>query len=247
MAQRVRPQRPARTPRCRRRRGSAAPPTPSWAAATSRELINWSALYDDPLCARPVVLTGHIEARDAHARTNLLQLPAGAVVEPRCGAGIETPAGTAGPDGEALAFLAHSLEIATEPHRIVLMHAPPHFDGRYAPHPQWGFNVREQAFLELVRRHDVKLVCCAHALLFDHHVHGGTHFVVSGGGGSAICSRLRGVCAPGDGPPEDRGALSHAVEITVAENRSISGRVHQAFEPIDGHARLRFGDGSVRA
>jgi hypothetical protein len=122
------------------------------------------------------------------------------------------------------------------------MHAPPHFDSRYAPHPEWGFNVREQAFLELVRRHQVKLVCCAHALLFDHHVHDGTHFVVSGGGGSAICSHLRGVCAPGEGPPEDRGALFHAVEITVAENGSISGRVHQAFDPIHGHARLQFGD-----
>jgi hypothetical protein len=126
-------------------------------------------------------------------------------------------------------------------------HAPPHFGGRYAPHPEWGFDIREQAFLELVRRHDVKLVCSAHALLFDHHVHDGTHFVVSGGGGTALFSHLRGVCAAGEGRPEDRGALFHAVEITVAENGAISGRVLQAFDPVDGHARLRFGDQPPRA
>jgi hypothetical protein len=154
----------------------------------------------------------------------------------------ETPAGTDGPDDDALAFLAHRLEAATEPHRVVLMHCPPHFDGRFAPHPEWGFSVREPAFLELVQRHDVRLVCCAHALLFDHHVHHGTHFVVSGGGGTAICSHLRGVCSPGEGAPEDRGALFHAVEITITEYGAVSGRVLQAFDPVEGHARLRFGD-----
>jgi hypothetical protein len=156
------------------------------------------------------------------------------------GTAIETAEGTDGPGEDALAFLADALETATEPHRVVLMHAPPHFDGRYAPHQEWGFNVRERAFLDLVRCHDVRLVCCAHALLFDHHVHHGTHFVVSGGGGTAICSHLRGVCAPGAGRPEDRGALFHAVEVTVAEDGAISGRVLQAFDPVDGHARLHF-------
>jgi hypothetical protein len=67
-------------------------------------------------------------------------------------------------------------------------------------------------------------------------------FVVSGGGGTAPCSHLRGVCAGGQGRPEDRGALFHAVEVTVTEAGSISGRVLQAFDPVDGHARLRFGD-----
>jgi hypothetical protein len=158
------------------------------------------------------------------------------------GTAAETPAGTEGPDEEALAFLAHGLEAASEPHRVVLMHIPPHFGGRYSPHPEWGFSVREQAFLDLVRRHRVGLVCCAHALLFDQHVHHGTRFVVSGGGGTALCSHLRGVCAGGQGRPEDRGALFHAVEITVTEAGSISGRVLQAFDPVDGHARFGFGD-----
>jgi len=151
---------------------------------------------------------------------------------------IDTAGGTRGPRDDALAFLADSLEAATEPHRVVLMHAPPAFGGRYAPHPEWGFSVREREFLDVVRRHDVDLVCCAHALLFDHHVHDGTHFVVSGGGGTGLCSHFRGICTAGDGRPEDRGALFHAVEITVAEAGAVSGRVLQAF----GDARFRFGD-----
>ena len=154
---------------------------------------------------------------------------------------VDSADGTAGPGEEALAFLAHALEAAAEPHAIVLMHAPPSFGGRFAPHPEWGFNVREPEFLELVRRHGVDLVCCAHALLFDHHVHDGTHFVVSGGGGTGLCSHFRGICAAGDGNPEDRGALFHAVAITVTEAGAISGRVLQAFDPVEGHGRMRFG------
>ena len=72
--------------------------------------------------------------------------------------------------------------------------------------------------------------------LFDHHVHDGTHFVTSGGGGSGLCSHFRGVCAAGEGRPEDRGQLYHAVEITVGEAGEISGRVHQAF----GGPRITF-------
>ena len=146
------------------------------------------------------------------------------------------PQHVTGPDDEALAFLDRSLAAAAEPNRIVLMHAPPAFGGHFAPHPEWGFSIREREFLELVRRHDVRLVCCAHALLFDHHVHEGTHFVVSGGGGTGLCSHFRGICAAGEGRPEDRGALFHAVEISVAEDGAISGRVHQAF----GGVRIAF-------
>jgi calcineurin-like phosphoesterase family protein len=117
---------------------------------------------------------------------------------------IETSGGTRGPDDEALAFLADALENAPEPHRVVLMHMPPRFGGRFAPHPEWGFDIGERRFLNLVREHRVGLVCCAHALLFDQHVHDGTLFVVSGGGGTGICSHLRGICASGEGRPEDR-------------------------------------------
>jgi hypothetical protein len=149
---------------------------------------------------------------------------------------VEGPEGVAGPDEEALAFLDRALSGAQEPHRIVLMHAPPRFGGRLAPHPEWGFNVREAEFLALVRRHRVGLVGCAHALLFDHHVHEGTHFVTSGGGGTGLCSHVHGICAEGDGRPEDRGALFHAVQICVGQDGGISGRVLQAF----GGERFRF-------
>jgi photosystem II stability/assembly factor-like uncharacterized protein len=73
-------------------------------------------------------------------------------------------------------------------------------------------------------------------------VRDGTRFVVSGGGGTALCSHLRGVCTPGPGHPEDRGALFHAVQLTVTEAGAVTGRVLQAFDPVDGHARLTFGD-----
>jgi hypothetical protein len=142
--------------------------------------------------------------------------------------------GAGGPDADALAFLDRALAAAAEPHRIVLMHMPPAFGGRLEPHPEWGFDA--DRFLELVRRHGVGLVCCAHALLFDHHVHDGTHFVVSGGGGTGLCSHVHGICAEGEGRPEDRGALFHAVQITVAADGTIAGRVLQAF----GDVRLEF-------
>lgn len=142
---------------------------------------------------------------------------------------VEGPEGVDGPDEEALAFLDSTLAAAEEPHRVVLMHAPPRLGGRFAPHPEWGFDVREAEFLELVRAHGVALVCCAHALLYDHHVRDGTRFVTSGGGGTGLCSHFRGICTPGEGRPEDRGALFHAVQITIAADGAISGRVHQAF------------------
>jgi putative acetyltransferase len=151
------------------------------------------------------------------------------------------PATVSGPDAEALAFLDAALSRASEPHRVVLMHAPPALGGRFEPHPEWGFTVLEREFLALVERHRVALVCCAHALFFDTFVHRGTRFVVSGGGGTALCSHYHGVCAAGEGRPEDRGALFHAVQIVVDEAGAVSGRVLQAFEPDAGRARITFG------
>jgi hypothetical protein len=150
---------------------------------------------------------------------------------------IDTSGGTAGPREPALTYLAHALEAASEPHRVVLLHCPPSFNGRFHPHPEWGFSVRETDFLDLIREHRVTLVCSAHALFFDHHVHDGTHFIVSGGGGSGLCSHYRGVCAAGGGTPEDRGALFHAVHITLDEGGRVSAQVIQAF----GGARIRIG------
>jgi hypothetical protein len=147
-----------------------------------------------------------------------------------------------GPGEQALAFLERSLEAADVPNRVVLTHMPPHLDGHYAPHPEWGFQRRESEFLELLRRHGVCLVCCAHGLGFDHHVQDGIHFVMSGGGGTGLCSDFRGICAEGPGHPEDRGSLFHAVHITVTQKGSVSGRVLQAFEPDPERARFTIGD-----
>jgi hypothetical protein len=143
--------------------------------------------------------------------------------------GVDTPEGTEGPRDEDLAFLEGRLAAAVEPHRVVLMHMPPHLDGHLAPHAEWGFKQREREFLAVLRAHDVKLVCCAHGLAFDDHVHDGIRFVMSGGGGTGLCSHFRGVCTEGPGHPEDRGALYHAVEITVSEAGATSVRVLQAF------------------
>jgi len=145
-----------------------------------------------------------------------------------------------GPRDEALDFLDRSLEAADVPHRVVLTHMPPHLGGRYEPHPEWGFQAREDEFLELLRRHGVGLVCCAHGLSFDHHVHEGVRFVMSGGGGTGLCSHLDGICTAGEGHPADRGSLFHMVQITITEAGAVSGKVLQAFEPEPGRARIRF-------
>jgi hypothetical protein len=127
--------------------------------------------------------------------------------------GDTTPPDTAGPSVEALAYLDETLAATAEPNRVVLLHAPPHLGGHYAPQPECGFRQGEPEFLDIVRRHGVRLVCCAHGLGFDHHVHEDVRFVMSGGGGAALYLSYRNA-----GP--DRGALFHAVEMTLDEPRS---------------------------
>jgi hypothetical protein len=153
---------------------------------------------------------------------------------------IATDVPVEGPRDEALDFLDRSLAAADVPHRVVLAHMPPHLGGRYEPHPEWGFQAREDEFIGLLRKHGVGLVCCAHGLAFDHHVHDGIRFVMSGGGGTGLCSDFRGICAEGDGHPADRGSLFHMVQIAITEVGAVSGRVLQAFEPEPGRARIRF-------
>jgi Calcineurin-like phosphoesterase len=145
-----------------------------------------------------------------------------------------------GPREEVLRFLDDTLAGAEEPNRVVLMHMPPALDRRYAPHEDWGFVVREREFLDLLRRHRVGLVCAAHGLAFDTVVRDGTRFVMSGGGGTGLCSHLHGICTQGEGRPEDRGALFHAVELAIALDGRVTGRVLQAFAP-HGESRFAFG------
>jgi hypothetical protein len=141
-----------------------------------------------------------------------------------------TPANREGPREQDLAFLDERLGAAEEPHRVVLMHMPPSLGGHYAPHAEWGFERREREFLELLRDHGVALVCCAHGLAFDTVVRDGVRFVMSGGGGSGLCSHYRGICTAGPGTPESRGSLYHAVELALDESGAVSGRVLQAFD-----------------
>jgi Calcineurin-like phosphoesterase len=155
---------------------------------------------------------------------------------------VPVPAeGMRGPRAEDLAFLEAALGAAHEPHRVVLMHMPPHLDGHFAPHADWGFKQREPEFLDLLERYGVTLVCCAHGLAFDTHVRNGIRFVMSGGAGTGICSDYRGVCTEGAAHPEDRGALFHVVEITISASGGATGRVIQAFDPDPTNARIRFG------
>jgi hypothetical protein len=118
---------------------------------------------------------------------------------------------------------------------------PPHLDGHFAPHPDWGFKRRRRELLALLRAHDVKLVCCAHGLAFDHHVLDGTHFVMSGGEAAVLCSHFRGICTEGPGLPEDGGSFFHAVEITISE-AGISGCVIQASAGVEASRYGSAGD-----
>jgi Calcineurin-like phosphoesterase len=149
--------------------------------------------------------------------------------------GDTTPPDTAGPSAEALRFLDDTLAATTEPHRVVLTHAPPHLDGHYAPQPECGFRQGEPEFLDILRAYDVRLVCCAHGLGFDHHVRDGVRYVMSGGGGAALYLSYRDAAGP------DRGALFHAVHITVTEAGAVGGRVFQAFAPRESAAPFTFG------
>jgi hypothetical protein len=149
--------------------------------------------------------------------------------------GDTTPPDTAGPSVEALRFLDDTLAATSEPHRVVLLHAPPHLDGHYAPQPECGFRQGEPEFHDIIHRHDVKLVCCAHGLGFDHHVRDGTRFVMTGGGGAALYLSYRNTS-------RDRGALFHAVEITLTETAAVHGRVFQAFAPAGSAPPFTFGD-----
>ena len=153
---------------------------------------------------------------------------------------VDTPDGTTGPGEDALEFLAHALEAAAEPHTVVLMHAPPSFGGRFAPHPEWGFNLREPEFLELVRRHDVDLVCCATRCC-------STTTCTTAPSSSSRAAAARGcarTCAasapPGTGTQRTGSALPRGRDHRLRDG-AISGRVLQAFDPVDGHARFEFG------
>lgn len=141
--------------------------------------------------------------------------------------------GTDGPREEDLAYLDACLRGDDHQHRVVLMHMPPRLGGHYAPHAESGFSNHEAEFLTLLKEHGVKLVCCAHVVAYDYHMHEGIAFVVSGGGGIALCSHFDGACSSPPGNLPQRGSFYHFVQITVEESGAIAGRVVRAFEEVD--------------
>jgi Calcineurin-like phosphoesterase len=144
------------------------------------------------------------------------------------------------PRDDVLEFLETTLARADEPHRVVLMHPPPFVSERGRIHPDWAYDEPQREFVALLRRGGVSLVCCAHGLAFDTAVRDGVRVVMSGGGGTGLCSHYRGICTAGEGTPEDRGALFHAVEIEIGVAGQISGRVRQAFAAPGAPPRLHF-------
>jgi hypothetical protein len=144
---------------------------------------------------------------------------------------------TGGPAASDLAFLEHRLADSDHAVRVVVTHQPPHLDGHYAPHADWGFRTREAEFLELLRAHRVQLVCAAHLIAYDFHVRDGIGFLVSGGGGWGLCSHF-GTC--NDPSPPARGSFYHFTEIAVRPNGRLTGRVVRAYHGIQEDARYGF-------
>jgi len=131
-----------------------------------------------------------------------------------------------GPTREDLAYLDEHLGAGDYANRIVLMHMPPSFNGHYATAVEWGFTKFEDEFLAIVKKHNVKLVCCAHILGYDYYEHDGIGYVISGGGGWGL------FCDYGlaQGAPPNRGGIYHFVKISLQETGAITGEVIRAFE-----------------
>jgi hypothetical protein len=147
---------------------------------------------------------------------------------------VEEPGGVAGPRDEALAFLAERLEATEEPHKLVLMHCPPAFDGHFEPHSEWGFNLGEPEFLELGARRGARLLR-ARAPVRPPRPRRDALGDLGRRRKRAVlalprCLRRGRRAARGSRPALPR------VEITVGEAGEISGRVHQAF----GGRRITF-------
>jgi predicted phosphodiesterase len=148
-----------------------------------------------------------------------------------------------GPCEEELEFLEESLADDDHPFRIVLTHAPPHLDGHYAPHPEWGFTEFEQPFLRLLQEHRVDLVCSAHIMAYDFHEAEGIRFLVSGGGGFGMCSHY-GMC--NEEQPPRRGCFYHFVEIALDGAGRCGGHVIKAHHGTTPDVRFAF-DFTARA
>ena len=135
-----------------------------------------------------------------------------------------------GPSERELEFIENALKGDDHKMRVIMMHIPPNFDDHFKPHPEWGFKKNEKEFLELVKKYRVNLVCCAHVVAYDVHVHGGVPYLTSGCGGWGLCSHFGACYNINGGIPPHRGSFYHLVEVSLEESGAISWRLLRAFE-----------------
>ena len=135
---------------------------------------------------------------------------------------------TDGPRDIDLLYLERCLSENDRPVTVVFMHMPPNFGGRFAPHEEWGFSNRESEFLEIITKHNVSLVCCAHVLCYDFHLFEGIPFVTTGGGGWGICTHMGETCTSSQAP--DRGVFYHYAKVSIDAAGGISGGIVRSAE-----------------
>ena len=137
--------------------------------------------------------------------------------------------GVAGPREEALAFLDRTLEAAAEPHRVVLMHAPPASAAGSRRTPSGASTCARpsssSSCAATASRSSAAPTPCSSTTTSTTAPTSSSRAAAAPG-----CARTCTASAPrATARPEDRGALFHAVKITIAEDGDVSGEVLQAF------------------
>lgn len=87
---------------------------------------------------------------------------------------------------EQLEWLEPALARSRAPIKIVYFHHPPYAAGGHR-----GSESVRDIWVPLFREHGVTLVLNGHNHAYEHHVHGGIHYVITGGGGAWITPCLR--------------------------------------------------------
>ncbi len=98
-----------------------------------------------------------------------------------------------------MAWLAHDLEATRQPLKFVVVHHPP-FDPAGTDHIMRRGNAQ---FMQLMAAKGVDWVLAGHIHSFDHAVHDGVHYLITGGAGAPLY------------PVPARPAFHHYVRFTV--------------------------------
>jgi len=85
-----------------------------------------------------------------------------------------------------LAFLRRTLQRATEPVRVAVIHQPPYTAGLHRPS-----TTQQRLMVPLFRRHGVALVLSGHNHSYERMVVGGVTYIVTGGGGAQVYPCVR--------------------------------------------------------